>query len=205
VAALLLVEQLLQALHQGFEAAEFFNLVQLLGAQEFFRQLLEPFLGQVLDRHALGRLEALEHLAEDAVEAVEVALVLHQGGAAEVVEVIDGIVGHARLHGAHEGEVLGDGGREAGRAKGQDEGREHRKAPLSRERRNFHHSLTTKPLIVTCWLNCRKCPQKNYTSQQPSIREFYFPIFSTNHTNIYVDHIVYNIISEFKLHSPRFR
>jgi hypothetical protein len=37
---------------------------------------------------ASSRLEALEHGAEHAVELVEIALVLHQRGAREVVEIL---------------------------------------------------------------------------------------------------------------------
>jgi hypothetical protein len=47
----------------------------------FLRQLLEPLRRNFDGGRIAHELEALEHVAEDAVELVEVALVFHQRGA----------------------------------------------------------------------------------------------------------------------------
>ncbi len=44
------------------------------------------------------RFEALEDVGEDLIEPVEVALVLHQAGAREIVEILDAAVGEVCLH-----------------------------------------------------------------------------------------------------------
>ena len=80
---------------------------------------------------ALGgqRLEALEDVAEHLVELVEVALVLHQDGARQIVEVVDAVVGDVLLHALHQGEVLLDGDRHLGRTQFEEEVGEHGALP----------------------------------------------------------------------------
>ncbi len=70
-------------------------------------------------------LQALEGLLEHEVEAVQVALVLHQGGAGEVVEVLDVVAGHPLLHRLEERQVLPERHRDAGRSEQLEEGDEH--------------------------------------------------------------------------------
>ena len=54
----------------------------------------------------LEQVEALEDVAEHAVELVEVALVLHQRGAREIVEILDAAAGEIGLHRLHQRQVF---------------------------------------------------------------------------------------------------
>ena len=77
VSALLLGQALAQRLEQLVEPAHRLDLRLLLVGEQKLGELLEPFLGNL--RRLLGwRLDALEAMAEDAVELVEVALVLNE-------------------------------------------------------------------------------------------------------------------------------
>ena len=81
VAALLLGEPLLERRHDLVPRAERLDRRHLLGGEVIFGDQLEPFLGDVGDEVLAGRRdEALEHLAEDLVEAVELALVVNEDG-----------------------------------------------------------------------------------------------------------------------------
>ncbi len=104
VAALLLLEPLLQRLHQLVETAEALDEFFLLVRQVLLRQPAEPFLGQFargdLTLAPAGHgFDALEDLGEHAVEAVDEALVLHQGRAGEEVEGLDVVGDEIGLHG----------------------------------------------------------------------------------------------------------
>ena len=126
VAFLLLLEALLQSLHQLLEAAHGFDLGHLLGGEEFLAHLLEPFLGKVGHVDGVGqRVEALEDMGEDAVELVDVALVLHQGGAGEVVEFLDLHGDDLLVHRLHEGQVFLQRDRDLGGAEFIEEIQEH--------------------------------------------------------------------------------
>src|SRR5204863_5574983 len=74
VALLLLLETLLQRLHQLLPAAHCLDLRLLLVGEQLLGELAQPLLGD-LGGHALGgqSLEALEDVAEYPVELVEVA------------------------------------------------------------------------------------------------------------------------------------
>ena len=80
----------------------------------FLRQLLEPLEGNFRVHRLLDEIEALEYVAEDAIEAVEIALVLHQGRAREVVEILDPPAGEVHLHRLHQREVFAQRHRNAG-------------------------------------------------------------------------------------------
>ncbi len=92
VAALLLLEALFQRLHQLVETAERLDQLLFLVGQVLFGELAQPFLRQ---RHRIDaalagdRLDALEDMREHLVEPVDMALVLHQRGAGEIVEALD--------------------------------------------------------------------------------------------------------------------
>ena len=73
----------------------------------------------------LHQFEALEHVAEHAVELVEVALVLHQRGARQIVEVLDAAAGEIGLHRLHQREVFAQRHRHAGGLQLMEEGDEH--------------------------------------------------------------------------------
>ena len=87
-------------------------------------------------------LETPEAGGEHAVEPVQVALILHQRGAAEEVEVLHAVIRHPRLHGAEQGQVFRDGGRDAVLAQGQHELGEH--APTLLRRRAVRHPQTQR-------------------------------------------------------------
>ena len=56
--------------------------------------------------------QPLEHGAEDAVELVEVALVLHQRGAGEIVEILDRLVGEIGVERLHQRQIFAQGHRD---------------------------------------------------------------------------------------------
>src|SRR5690606_17715380 len=87
VALFLLLQALLQRLHQLVETAERLNLRLLLVGQVFFGQQPQPVLGDVGGDLFAGAdaLQPLEHLAEDLIEAVVTLLVPDQDGARLVV------------------------------------------------------------------------------------------------------------------------
>ena len=81
--------RLLQRLHQLFEAAKRLDQLLLFLGQVLFGEPAQPLLRQVGDiapAFAGDGFDALEDMREDLVEAVDMALVLHQCGAGEIVE-----------------------------------------------------------------------------------------------------------------------
>ena len=75
-------------------------------------------------------LQPLEHVGEDLVELVDVLLVFHEGGAGEVVEIVDRTVDDHLVQALHEHEVFLQRHRHLGLAKLGEETHEH--AGLSR-------------------------------------------------------------------------
>ena len=114
VAALLLLEALLQLLHDLVPAAQRLDLGLLLLRQVELGHRAQPLLGDLRLQRLAHQVEALEDVAEHLVELVEVALVLHQRGAREIIEVLDAAVGQVRLHRLHQREVLLQGDRHLG-------------------------------------------------------------------------------------------
>ena len=125
VAALLLFEPLLQGLEQLVEAAHRLDHLLLFLGEIFLRELLQPLGGDLGGERLLEQVEPLEHVAEHAVELVEVALVLHQRGAREIVEVLDPAAGEVLLHRFHQGQVFAQRDRHAGGFQLGEEGDEH--------------------------------------------------------------------------------
>ena len=79
----LFFQPLLQLLQDLVEAAQRLDELLLLVGQVLLGELAQPLLGDLRQQRIAGAVETLEDMAEDAVEAVEVALVLHQRGARE--------------------------------------------------------------------------------------------------------------------------
>ena len=52
------------------------------------------------------QVEPLEDVAEHAVELIEIALVLHQRGARQIIEILDAAAGEVGLHRLHQRQVL---------------------------------------------------------------------------------------------------
>ena len=125
VAALLLGEALLQLLHDLVPAAQRLDLGLLLLGQVELGEQAQPLLGDLRLHRLAHQLEALEDVAEHLVELVEVALVLHQRGAREIVEVLDAAVGEVGLQRLHQRQVLLQGDRHLGGFQLMEEGGEH--------------------------------------------------------------------------------
>ncbi len=132
VALLLLLHALAQGLEQLLEPAHRLDLFLLLLGEVFLRELLEPLRRDLGRGRIAQQLEALEHMAEHAVELVEVALILHQRGAGEIVEALHPAAGEVLLHRLHQGEIFTQGHRDAGRLELMEKADEHgRKLALS--------------------------------------------------------------------------
>ena len=126
VAPLLLGEALGERLQELLEPAHRLDLLLLLFGQILLGELLEPF-DRDLDREPLlQQFEPLEHVAEHAVELVEVALVLHQHGAREVIEILHAPAREIGVHRLHQGQVFAQRHRHAGGFELMEEGDEHR-------------------------------------------------------------------------------
>ncbi|MNI75290.1 hypothetical protein D3C73_1314280 [compost metagenome] len=127
MALLLLLQPLLQRLHQLVEAAQRLDLGLLLVGQVFLGQQPQPVLGDVGGDLLAGAdaLQPLEHLAEDLIEAVVVLLVLDQNGARQVIESLHVAPGHALVHGLHQMEPFLERHGHLGLAQGGEKGQEH--------------------------------------------------------------------------------
>ncbi len=121
----LFFEALLQRLHQLVPAAQRLDLRLLFVGQEFFGQRLQPFVGDLRVDGLDGVLEPLEHVPEHPVELVEVALVLHQRRAREVVEILDVRRDRVLLQRLDQHEIFLEGDRHVRRAQFGEEALEH--------------------------------------------------------------------------------
>ena len=133
-------EALAQRLHELVPAHRLDLLLLLLG-EVFLGELLQPFVGNLGLLHGVQQaFQALEHVAEDAVELVEVALVLHQGGAREVVEILDRLIGEVGVERLHQRQIFAQGHRDLRVAQRCEELQEHgiqiarRTAPVKSQR-----------------------------------------------------------------------
>ena len=133
MAALLLGQPLRQGLHQLLPAAERLDLLLLLLGQVLFRQLAQPFLRD-FGGDRLGAVgdafQPLEDVGEDLIEPVDVALVLNEAGARQVVEILHAVVGDPLPHRFHQRQILLEGDRHLRLAQLVEEGREHRPRSL---------------------------------------------------------------------------
>ena len=62
-------------------------------------------------------------MAEDAVELVEIALVLDQRGAREMIEILHSEAGQTRIHRLHQGQIFLESDRDPGGLELMEEGR----------------------------------------------------------------------------------
>ena len=72
----LLFKSLLQSLHELFPTAQRLNLFLFFFGEDLFGQLTQPLFGDFRDFFS-GGLNALEDLAKNLIEFVQVPLVLH--------------------------------------------------------------------------------------------------------------------------------
>ena len=106
MAALLFLQALTKRLHELVPAHRLDLLLLFLG-EVFFRKLLQPFGGNVRLLHRVQQaFQPLEHGAEDAIELVEVALVLHQRGAGEVIKILHGLIGEVGVERLHQRQIF---------------------------------------------------------------------------------------------------
>jgi hypothetical protein len=70
--------------------------------------------GNVGFDHAIDRFQPFEHVAEHAIELVNIALVFHQGGARQIVEVVDAARRQIGVHGFQQRQIFAQGHRYAG-------------------------------------------------------------------------------------------
>ena len=109
VAALLLLEALAQGLHELVPAHGLDLLLLFLG-EIFLGELLQPLLGDLGLLHGVEQaLQPLEHGAEHAVELVEIALVLHQRGARQIIEILHRLVGEVGVERLHQRQIFAQG------------------------------------------------------------------------------------------------
>ena len=111
----------------------------------FSVSFLSHSIGMSAASASLDQVEALEHVAEDAVELVEIALVLHQRRARQIVEILDPAVGEIRLHRLHQREVFAQRHRQAGLLELMEEGREHSGTHFAARRRRGSAKSPTRP------------------------------------------------------------
>ena len=125
MAALLLGQPLAQRFEQLVEPAHGLDLLLLFFGEIFLGELLQP-LGRDLGLGRVGQqFEPLEHVAEHAVELVEIALVLHQRRARQVIEVLDPAAGEIGLHRLHQRQIFAQRHRHAGAFQLVEKGDEH--------------------------------------------------------------------------------
>ena len=125
MALLLLLEALLQRLHQLVPAAHGFDELLFLLGEKFLGQRAQPLFGDLRDLRCIERFQPLEHMAEDAVEFVEIALVLHQRRARQIIELIDLHIDHVMRQRIHQREIFLQRHRDARGAKLVEELEEH--------------------------------------------------------------------------------
>jgi hypothetical protein len=131
MATLLLLEALPQGREQLLEAAHGLDQLLVLVTEIFLDQSLEPFRRNFGSRSLLHNFETAKHVAENAIELVEIALVLHQRGARQIVEALDLARGQILRHRLHQGEIFAQRHRDAGRSQFLEEGDEHFVAPAA--------------------------------------------------------------------------
>ena len=134
MAFFLLLESLLERLHDLVPTAEGLDRLHLFLGEEFFGYRLEPILG---NRHlclAIIGQHTLEDLLEHLVEPVDQALVLHEGGSGQVIERLRRLLDHVLVERLDQREVFLEAGRNPGRAKLVDEIEEHQAGSTAAER-----------------------------------------------------------------------
>ncbi len=132
MALALFFEAFLQRFHKLVETTQSLDLGPLFGAQMLFGELFQPVAGQIDGVQHLAHtdlLKPLEGLGEGAVELVEIALVLHHGGAGEIIETVDIVSHQPGAHAFQKGEVFAQGDRHLVGAQGIEEGQKHYRAP----------------------------------------------------------------------------
>ncbi|OIQ70482.1 hypothetical protein GALL_479070 [mine drainage metagenome] len=125
MAALLFLQPLAKRLHELVPAHRLDLLLLFLG-EVFFGEFLQPFGGNVRLLHGVEQaLEPLEHGAEHPIELVEIALVLHQRSARQVIEILHRLLREVGVERLHQRQVFAQGHRDLGVAQRCEELQEH--------------------------------------------------------------------------------
>ena len=106
MALFLLGKALLHGLHQLVPVADLFDRGHLFLAEIFFGDRLQPVQRDILLLGAIAGLQSLEDLGEDLIEPVQLALVLHQRGAGEKVELLRPPIDHIPVQRLQQHEML---------------------------------------------------------------------------------------------------
>ena len=125
--ALLFRQPLAERFHQLVKTAKRFDLGAFFLGQEFLGHFAQPFGGD-FDRgfRCTGRrFQPFEDFAKDAIEAVQMAFILHQRGARQMIEILHIKTRHTGLQRAQQRQIFRDGSRHTGSAQRDDEGRKH--------------------------------------------------------------------------------
>ena len=114
VALLLFGETLAQRLQQFVETAHGLDLLFFFLGQIFLGELFQPLGRNVGFDHAVDRLQPFEHVTEHAIELVDIALVLHQRGARQIVKIVNAARRQIGVHGFEQRQIFAQGHRHAG-------------------------------------------------------------------------------------------
>ena len=117
-----------QRLHQLLEAAERFDQLLLLIGEMLLGKPPQPFLRKVgdVDRaFARQRFDALEDMRKNLVEAVDMALVLHQRRTGQIVKTLDVELHQARIHALEQRQIFAQRDGNAGSLQFEEERDEH--------------------------------------------------------------------------------
>ena len=89
MSAFLFFEALLQCFHELLPAAKRLDLLAFFFSQIELGHLAQPLFRKFNFLFAFDRLEAFEHMTENAIELIDMSLVFDHGRARQVVKVID--------------------------------------------------------------------------------------------------------------------
>ena len=129
MALLLFFEAFFQRLHELFPAAQRLDLLLLFLGEIFFGERAQPFFRDLREDRGIEIFESFEDVPEHPVEFVEIALVLHERRAREVIELVDLHLNHAVIQPIHQREIFLQGDGHLGRAKLIEELQEHGRLP----------------------------------------------------------------------------
>ncbi len=125
MALFLFFEPLFQRLHDLVPVSEGLDRFHFLRREEFLGDGLQPVFGDVDRVLAVIGHYALEHLLEHLIEAIQQALILHEGRAGEVVEGFRRLIDHVTIKRLQQREMLLEGSADPGGPQLVDEVEEH--------------------------------------------------------------------------------
>ncbi len=106
MALFLLLEPLLQRLHQFIPTAHFLDLRHFFGREIFFGNGLQPICGNVDGVLAIFGKDAFEDLTEDLVEAVKQGFIFYQRRAREIIKLFRALADYVCVQRGEQGQML---------------------------------------------------------------------------------------------------